>query len=95
MKTKKQPNYYKEIISALSDLKKDYPTYNMGRHLSTATSDYPDIWDLSDKELLYALTKYKAELDLNTQPDDINKIIEGAMHIENLFDEDDDTQEDY
>lgn len=86
MKTKKT-NYYKETINILKELHQSYPTYNLGRHISTALSDYPDIWDLSDKEFHFALSKYQAELTL-TQPEDLTKIISDGMNLDNILDED-------
>ena len=36
-----------------------YPNYNMGRHIATALDGYGDMWGMTDKEFVYALTKYK------------------------------------
>jgi len=63
---KKKPNYYKEIVVILDDLGKTYPSYGLGRHLSTAFSEYTDLWGISDKDILFALTKYRAELSYDT-----------------------------
>jgi hypothetical protein len=41
-------NYYQKSV-LLTDLKKNYPTYNMGKHIATAFADYTDVWGLSDK----------------------------------------------
>jgi hypothetical protein len=62
-------NYYKEIIIVLAELKKEHPTYNMGKHLATATVDYGDVWSISDKELLNSLVKYRNTLLFDTQPE--------------------------
>ena len=40
----KQPNYYRQIIRTLQRLEKSHPTYNIGRHLSTALYEYNDLW---------------------------------------------------
>jgi len=37
----------------------------LGRHIATALDEYGDVWGLSDREILFALEKYKAELDMD------------------------------
>ena len=56
-------NYYRQIIQTLRQLNKEDPTYNMGRHLSTALDGYSDMWGMTDKELLFSLRKYELELN--------------------------------
>lgn len=83
---------YQKIIGVLQELKELYPKYNMGRHLSTALSEYGDIWGLSDKELLFALEKYKAELELDiphTDELELEKIIKDGMDLDNILKEED------
>jgi hypothetical protein len=83
-----KPNYYRQIIRTLSRLQKTYPTYNMGRHLSTALHEYNDVWGVSDKELLHALEKYEIELNIDyphVDEDDLKKIIKGGMNLERMF----------
>lgn len=84
MKKTKQ-NYYKQILDVLIELKKLYPSYTMGKHLSTALDDYGDTWGLTDKEVLFALTKHKAKLELDvpheTDEDEINQILEDGMNL--------------
>lgn len=84
MKTKK--NYYKEILSVLQELNKLYPSYNMGRHLSTIIEDYGDIWGISDKELLSTLVMYKSQLDMDpsnthVEEEEIDRIIKDGMNL--------------
>ena len=55
--------HYTEVLHILQELHKDFPTYNLGRHLATALADYGDIWGITDKELAFALSKYKAEIE--------------------------------
>ena len=89
----KQPNYYRQIIRTLNRLQKGYPTYNMGRHLSTALHEYNDLWGVSDKEMLYALEKYEIELNIDYPHEDeeeLKEIIKGGMNLERMFDEDED-----
>jgi len=64
----------------------------MGRHLSTAFSDYGDVWNLTDKEMLFALEKYKAQMDMDiphTDEREIDDIIKQAMDLENILKEED------
>lgn len=83
----KKTNYLKTIISILETLKKEYPSHSIGRHISLALSDYPDLFTLSDKEMLFAFEKYQAELALDLQtlaPEDYVRNIE--RDAEHLFD---------
>ena len=87
-----KPNYYSQITKTLNRLQKSYPTYNMGRHLSTALYEYNDLWGVSDKELLLALEKYEIELNIDyphEDEDDLKKIIKGGMNLEKMFLEED------
>ncbi len=87
-------NYFKEILKVLEKLHKDYPSYSLGRHISTAFSDYGDIWGLMDKEFLYALEKYQAQLDLGFVPESeesLKDIIDDANnHLFTLDEPEDD-----
>ena len=56
---------YISILETLKELKEKYPSYNLGRHISTALSDYGDLWGLSDREFLFAIQKYSSELELD------------------------------
>ena len=83
-----KPNYYSQITKTLNRLQKSYPTYNMGRHLSTALYEYNDLWGVSDKELFLALEKYEIELNIDyphEDEDDLKKIIKGGMNLEKMF----------
>jgi len=83
-----KPNYYSQITKTLNRLQKSYPTYNMGRHLSTALYEYNDLWGVSDKELFLALEKYEIELNIDyphEDEDDLKKIIKGGMNLERMF----------
>lgn len=91
--SRKINTHFTQIISLLNDLHKSFPTYNVGRHLSTALEGYGDVWGMTDKELLYALNKYKTELDLDMphSPDvDIQDIIQQGMNLDNILEEDED-----
>lgn len=82
---KKKTNLYIEIIDLLKELKTLYPSYSIGKHISTALDDYGDIWGLSDKEVLFALTKYKAQMEMDvpheTGEDELREIIDDAMNL--------------
>lgn len=62
---KNNNEHFKGIVSILKELNKAYPNQGTARHLHEATLGYKNLWGLEDKELHFALTKYKAELDLN------------------------------
>ena len=64
----------------------------MGRHLSTALSDYGDFWGITDKELLFALTKYKSQLDMDfphTDESEIDAIIKDGQNLDSILKEED------
>lgn len=96
---KNKPDNYKEIINTLIELKNIYPSYSMGKHLSTALDDYGDIWGLSDKEVLFALTKHKAKMELDvpheTEEDEIEEIVRDAMNLTGSLSDEDEYNEDY
>lgn len=92
----KKPSCYNQCIKLLHDLHRDYPNYTLSMHLSTALSDYGEFWGLADKELLFALEKYRAELESNIVPEkELDKIIEEGKNLETLFKTDEDLTEDY
>lgn len=82
---KSKRDFYKESIEILLELKKKYHSYSLGKHLSTALDDYGDIWGLSDKELHFALTKYKAQMEMDvpheTDEEELKRIIEDGMNL--------------
>ena len=84
-------NHYRQIIHVLERLHKAHPTYNIGRHISTALDGYDDVWGVSDKEFLFALEKYELELNMDTDhidQEEIDKIIKDGMNLERtLFEE--------
>lgn len=87
-----RPNDYYRVLALLQQLNTSYPNYNMGRHIATALDEYGDVWGLSDKEILFALEKYKAELDMDiphTDDSEIDQIIKEGMNLENILKEED------
>lgn len=80
----RKPNNYNNVIHILQELHTLYPSFNMGRHLSTALSDYNDFWGISDKELVFALQKYKAKLEMDvpyTEGEELDEIVRGGMNL--------------
>ena len=85
-------NNYQQSLHILQELHKDFPTYNLGRHLATALSDYGDIWGMTDKEIAFALDKYKSELEMDiphTDDSELDKIIKEGMDLDNILKEED------
>ena len=92
----KKPNYYHRIVQLLHKLQLHYPSYNMGRHLSTALDEYGDVWGLSDKELLFAFEKYVTQLEIDfphTDEDEIENIIRDGMDLDNILKEEDNVED--
>lgn len=86
----KQPNYYRQIIQTLVRLQKAYPTYNIGRHISTALDEYSDVWGVSDREFLFAIQKYEIELNIDgphIDDKEIEEIIKDGMNLDSMFEE--------
>jgi len=91
-------NHYNQVISILQELHKAFPTYNMGRHLATALSDYGDIWGITDKELAFALSKYKSEIEMDvphTDESELEKIIKEGMDLDNILKEEEEEDGNY
>jgi hypothetical protein len=87
-----KPNDYYRVLALLQQLHISYPNYNMGRHIATALDEYGDVWGLTDKEILFALEKYKAELDMDvphTDESELDQIIKDGMNLENILKEQD------
>ena len=94
----RKTSYYSKIVNILQQLRMDYPTYNMGRHLATALDGYGDMWGLTDREMLFALEKYKAELELDiphTDESEIDEIIKDGMNLDDILKEDEDNGDNY
>lgn len=86
----RRPNYYNQVIHTLQKLHAAYPEYNMGRHLATALDEYGDVWAMTDKEIAFALEKYKTQLEMDIpreEKSEIERIIKEGMDLDNLFKE--------
>lgn len=84
----RKPTPYNQILHLLHDLHKRFPTFNMGRHLATALDGYGDVWGMTDGEMLFALEKYSHHMECE-KPEDIDKIIRDASHLDDILKEED------
>ena len=94
---KKKPNYYVQILKTLKEFKYTRPSIKMGQIISTALDEYPDVWGLSDKEILFALKKYKAELEYDVpHTENVEAIVADGMKIgkSSILDEEDEEEDD-
>lgn len=92
----RKPDEYLRVLALLKQLHESYPNYNMARHISTALDEYGNFWGLSDRELLFAFEKYKAELEMDVPHEDdeeIDQIIQDGINIEQIFTQDDVNEE--
>jgi hypothetical protein len=86
----RKASLYSQIISVLQELHREYPNYNIGRHLATAFDEYGDIWGLTDGEVLFALQKYKTQLNMDNADElDIQRIIKEGLDLDNILKEED------
>lgn len=86
----RKPTDFSQIIALLNTLHKEFPKYNLGRHISTAL-DGSDLWGISDKQLLAALHKYKEQQEIDspyTNERELDTIISDGMNLDHLFDDD-------
>lgn len=81
-----------KICASLQELHKRYPTQNIGRHLELALSDYPSLFSISDKEMVYALEKYilAIEIDPIASTAEVERILEEGMNLDTLFSDEED-----
>ena len=90
----KKADFYNRTLESFTQLKKDYPSTSLGRHIELAFGDYSNLMSITDKELSEALSKYVAELEFNTVSDkDLAHIIEDGEQMFNV-NEDDDSEDD-
>lgn len=85
---------FSKLISLLTELHKAYPHYGLGRHLSTILADYGDIWGMTDREFVFALEKYKLQLEMDVpNAEDIDEIIRQGMNLDTILKEEDNGEE--
>lgn len=84
-------NYYNKIILELKELHNKYPSFELSKHISGFSSEYGDVWGISDKELYFSIKKYKErlELDFETSRDEsqLTKILSEGMDLDSILDE--------
>ena len=86
-------NYYNRILILLQELNVAFPQYNMGKHLATVLDECGNIWGVTDKELAYALVKYKGQLEMDfphTDDFEIDRIIKDGLDLDNILKEETD-----
>jgi hypothetical protein len=86
----RKANYFHQVIKTLEELHKQFPKYNLGKHLSTALDGH-DIWAMSDKDVLQCLRDYKTELEMDIphKDDDVEDIIKQGLNLHNILDDED------
>jgi hypothetical protein len=80
-------NYHRKIIQVLERLHKAHPTYNLGKHLSTAIDD-SELWGITDKELFLSLQRYESSLTMDKDhidEEEIEAIIKDGMNLRKIF----------
>jgi hypothetical protein len=88
----KKSSEFNRVISILQELNTSFPSYNLGRHLATALDEYGDLWGVTDKEMVFALMKYKSQLEMDVphkEEEEIDEIIKGGMNLDSLFKDED------
>ena len=87
----KKVDYYNRILHVLQELHTAYPQYNMGKHLSTIIDECGNLWGVTDKELAYALGRYKGQLEMDIPHSDseIDRIIKEGLDLDNILKEED------
>lgn len=85
------------VTHKLNQLHKEHPSYGFGRIISIAFSEYGDIWGLTNKEALFALEKYEAELALDedkiASPEYMDKLFKDVANFNHILDEEEDEDE--
>jgi hypothetical protein len=99
----KKLNQLNQFITLLQELNKQFPAQPISNHLATAFSDYgkiQDLWGLSNKELVFALEKYQANMEIEnfipTHDSELEKIIEEGKNIDkiNLYNDNEEEDDD-
>lgn len=85
-------NNFQSILDKLQELHKKHPLYSYGSIHSIAFSDYGDIWGITDKEALFALEKYEAELELENSdniasPEYMEQLYKDIEDFDNILNE--------
>lgn len=86
----KRSTIYSQILTLLAELHMSHPNRSIGQHLSTALGEHGDLWNVTNKEFIFALEKYQTELEFNVASDeDVDRVIKDAQDLNKLFEEED------
>lgn len=92
-------NYFNRAVKLLQELNSEYPSFEIGRHIDTAFSDYGSLWGISNKEFCFALEKYKAELELDSNnivsDEYVEKIKKDAEDLNTILNEEEEEEDVY
>ena len=90
----RKATHYNRILKVLEELKKSHPSYNIGKHISTALDGH-DLWGITDSDFFSALKDYQEELSLDVphKEEDIDKIIKDGLNLSSVLDDDDEYYE--
>jgi hypothetical protein len=81
----KAENYSKKVFDTLKELHRQFPTWNLCRHLDTVLEEYNGkFWGVEDKDLYYALLKYQEELQIE-YPEDIDRVIQEGYTLDAML----------
>lgn len=85
---------FQHILTKLEQLHKGHSTYSFGQIISTTFSEYGDIWGITNKEALFALEKYEAELELDedriASPEYMDKLPKDVENFDHILDPEED-----
>lgn len=90
---KNKQNSYIKIVKLLEKLHSTHPSINIGRHISTALSEFPDVWGVSDEEVFKCFLTYQERLDTDVprggsdSEEDLEKIIYEGTHLPTILDD--------
>lgn len=88
---------FQNVTKKLEEIHKSHPTYSFGAIISIAFSEYGDIWGITNKESLFALTKYESELELDSDniasADYISRLVKDIENFDHILDEEEDEDE--
>jgi len=85
----KKNTYYTEIVSELQELHALHPSLSFGQHIASLSYEYGDLWGISDKELAFALCKYRTTLEIDSphKESDIQDIIKEGMSLDTILEQ--------
>ncbi len=85
---------FQSITDKLLEINKKHPSYSFSNITSMAFAEYKDIWGLTNRECLFALEKYEAELELDSDniasPEYLEKLYKDVENFDDILKEDED-----